>query len=88
MMSAVGGTASSERAGGVDGLEAIMRRGGEGLRERMQRTELHLERVTAQAGAPLASSTVSVNGRRLWSNIRSGKVCTNAGTWVENSVVA
>jgi len=68
MMSAVGGTASSERAGGVDGLEAIMRRGGEGLRERMQRTELHLERVTAQAGAPLAShanATVVAGGKRL-----------------------
>nr|MBA3808667.1 hypothetical protein [Solirubrobacterales bacterium] len=36
--------------GEVDGLDAIMRRGGEGLRERMVRTERHLERVTAEAG--------------------------------------
>ncbi|HYM66747.1 MAG TPA: polyprenyl synthetase family protein, partial [Patescibacteria group bacterium] len=52
----------------MDGLDAIMRRGGEGLRERMARTELHLERVTAQAGAPLAShanATISAGGKRL-----------------------
>ena len=38
------------------------------LWERMQRTELHLERVTAQAGAPLAShanATVVAGGKRL-----------------------
>jgi geranylgeranyl pyrophosphate synthase len=53
---------------GVDGLEAIMRRGGEGLRELMVRTELHLERVTSRAGAPLAShanATITAGGKRL-----------------------
>jgi geranylgeranyl pyrophosphate synthase len=45
-----------------------MRRGGEGLRERMARIELHLERVTADAGAPLAShanATIVAGGKRL-----------------------
>jgi geranylgeranyl pyrophosphate synthase len=68
-MSALEGT----RAGGatqeeVDGLDAIMRRGGEGLRERMVRVELHLEHVTAQAGEPLAkhaNATVRAGGKRL-----------------------
>jgi geranylgeranyl pyrophosphate synthase len=67
-MSAVRGTTVSAPAGGVDGLEAIMRRGGEGLRRRMERTERHLERVTAQAGTPLASyanATVVAGGKRL-----------------------
>jgi geranylgeranyl pyrophosphate synthase len=52
----------------VDGLEAIMRRGGADLRRRMRRTERHLERVTAQAGTPLAlhaNATVSAGGKRL-----------------------
>jgi geranylgeranyl pyrophosphate synthase len=52
----------------VDGLDAIMRRGGEALRERMVRTERHLERVTEAAGAPLAShanATVTAGGKRL-----------------------
>jgi len=51
-----------------DGLEVIMRRGGERLRELMARAELHLERVTAQAGAPLAShanATIVAGGKRL-----------------------
>jgi geranylgeranyl pyrophosphate synthase len=68
MMSAVGSTAASGPAGGVDGLEAIMRRGGRKLRARMARAELHLERVTAQAGAPLAchaNATVVAGGKRL-----------------------
>ena len=68
MMSAVGITATSGSVGGVDGLDAIMRRGGDELRERMVRIELHLERVTAQAGAPLASyanATVASGGKRL-----------------------
>ncbi len=67
-MSVVGTTAASAPVGGVDGLEAIMRRGGEGLRRRMQRTERHLEAVTAQAGTPLAShanATVIAGGKRL-----------------------
>jgi hypothetical protein len=53
---------------GVDGLDTIMRRGGEELRERMERTERHLERVTAQAGEPLAAhanATVLAGGKRL-----------------------
>jgi geranylgeranyl pyrophosphate synthase len=68
MMSAVGGTATDERAGDVDGLDAIMRRGGAGLRERMLRTERHLERVTAHAGAPLAehaNAMIVAGGKRL-----------------------
>jgi geranylgeranyl pyrophosphate synthase len=55
-------------AGGVDGLEAIMLRGGERLRRLMARTEQHLERVTAEAGAPLAShanATIVAGGKRL-----------------------
>jgi geranylgeranyl pyrophosphate synthase len=54
--------------GGVDGLDAIMRRGGEGLRRRMEHTERHLERVTAQAGTPLAphaTAAVGGGGKRL-----------------------
>jgi geranylgeranyl pyrophosphate synthase len=68
MRSTVGSTIASSPGGGVDGVEAIMRRGGEGLRERMARTELHLERVTAEAGAPLAShanATITAGGKRL-----------------------
>ncbi len=66
-MSAVSSTAGVP-TGGVDGLDAIMRRGGEGLRSRMQRAERHLEEVTAQAGTPLAShanATVMAGGKRL-----------------------
>ena len=53
---------------GVDGLDAIMRRAGQGLRERMAAVELHLGRVTAQAGAPLAlhaNATIVAGGKRL-----------------------
>ncbi len=67
-MGAVGGTAASETVGEVDGLDAIMRLGGEQLRTRMLRTELHLEQVTARAGAPLAShanAMVVAGGKRL-----------------------
>ena len=52
----------------MDGVEAIMRRAGQRLRERMARSELHLERVTASAGAPLAShasATIRAGGKRL-----------------------
>jgi geranylgeranyl pyrophosphate synthase len=52
----------------VDPVEAIMRRGGEGLGERMARVELHLERVTAGAGVPLAAyahATIMAGGKRL-----------------------
>ncbi len=67
-MGAVGGTAASETVGEVDGLDAIMRLGGEQLRTRMLRTELYLEQVTARAGAPLAShanAMVVAGGKRL-----------------------
>jgi geranylgeranyl pyrophosphate synthase len=53
---------------GIDGLETIMARGGEALRERMARTEEHLHAVTAEAGSPLAShanATVAAGGKRL-----------------------
>jgi geranylgeranyl pyrophosphate synthase len=52
----------------VEGLDAVMRHGGAALRERMVLTEHHLERVTAEAGAPLAehaNATVSAGGKRL-----------------------
>ena len=67
-MSAVGSAAAAARTEGADGVDAIIRRGGDGLRERMIRTELHLERVTAQAGPPLAShanATIMAGGKRL-----------------------
>jgi geranylgeranyl pyrophosphate synthase len=53
---------------GVEGVDAIMRQGGAELRERMLRTERHLELVTARAGEPLAShanATVRAGGKRL-----------------------
>jgi geranylgeranyl pyrophosphate synthase len=53
---------------GVEGVDAIMRRGGEELRERMDRVERHLELVTARAGEPLAvhaNATVRAGGKRL-----------------------
>jgi geranylgeranyl pyrophosphate synthase len=68
MMSTVGGTTTSDPAAGLDGVDVILRRGGSQLRERMARTELHLEHVTAGAGAPLAShanATVRAGGKRL-----------------------
>jgi geranylgeranyl pyrophosphate synthase len=67
MMSAVGTTAASVPAGEVDGLDAIMRRGGERLRAKMARTERHLGTVTTQAGIPLAAhaATVLAGGKRL-----------------------
>jgi geranylgeranyl pyrophosphate synthase len=64
----VGSRAAGGPEEGVDGLEAIMRHGGDGLRDLMVRTELHLERVTSHAGAPLAShanATVTAGGKRL-----------------------
>jgi geranylgeranyl pyrophosphate synthase len=54
--------------GDVDAVEVIMRRGGEGLRERMAHIELYLERVTAGAGVPLAAhanATIMAGGKRL-----------------------
>jgi geranylgeranyl pyrophosphate synthase len=67
-MSAVGSTPADGAVEGVEGVDAIMRLGGEGLRRRMVRAELHLERVTSQAGAPLASpasATIRAGGKRL-----------------------
>jgi geranylgeranyl pyrophosphate synthase len=67
-MSAVGSTPADGAADGIEGVDAIMQRGGEGLRSRMIRAELHLENVTAQAGAPLAapaSATIRAGGKRL-----------------------
>jgi len=68
MMGAVSSAKPAEPTSDADGLEAIMRRGGDGLRERMARAERHLERVTAAAGAPLAAhanATVTAGGKRL-----------------------
>jgi geranylgeranyl pyrophosphate synthase len=69
MMSTVVPSAIAESpTQGVDGLDAIMRRAGQGLRERMAAVELHLGRVTAQAGAPLAlhaNATIVAGGKRL-----------------------
>jgi geranylgeranyl pyrophosphate synthase len=62
------GSAPDGAAVGVERVDAIMRRGGEGLRRRMINAELHLERVTAEAGAPLAAqafATVRAGGKRL-----------------------
>jgi geranylgeranyl pyrophosphate synthase len=68
MMDTVGSTAAHSPAERVDGVDLIMRRGGERLRVRMARTEVHLERVTAGAGAPLAchaNATIRAGGKRL-----------------------
>jgi geranylgeranyl pyrophosphate synthase len=51
-----------------DAVEEILRRGGAVLRERMARTEVHLEHVTAEAGMPLAdyaTATIVAGGKRL-----------------------
>jgi geranylgeranyl pyrophosphate synthase len=61
------GSVRIERGSDVEGLEAIMRRGGERLCERMTRAEQHLERVTAGAGEPLAAHAYATigGGKRL-----------------------
>ncbi|MGH2880577.1 MAG: polyprenyl synthetase family protein [Solirubrobacteraceae bacterium] len=54
--------------GDLEAIEAIMRLGGEELRERMARVETHLEKVTAESGAPLAvhaNATIVAGGKRL-----------------------
>jgi geranylgeranyl pyrophosphate synthase len=59
---------ATNTAADVEAVEEIMRRGGAVLRERMARTEVHLERVTAEAGAPLAAhatATIVAGGKRL-----------------------
>jgi geranylgeranyl pyrophosphate synthase len=60
--------AGTNTAADVEAVEEIMRRGGPALRERMARTEVHLERVTAEAGTPLAAhatATIVAGGKRL-----------------------
>jgi geranylgeranyl pyrophosphate synthase len=67
-MSASGAGAAAGAAGEMDGLDAIMLRGGAALRERMDLTELHLEAVTADAGGSLArhaNATIAAGGKRL-----------------------
>jgi geranylgeranyl pyrophosphate synthase len=68
MSTVVPSTIADSPTVGVDGLDAIMRRGGRELRELMARSERHLGAVTAQAGAPLASlanATIVAGGKRL-----------------------
>jgi geranylgeranyl pyrophosphate synthase len=67
-VSALDGARAVSDEEGVEGVDAIMRRGGEELRERMDRAERHLELVTARAGEPLAAhanATVRAGGKRL-----------------------
>jgi geranylgeranyl pyrophosphate synthase len=55
-------------ASDADGVESILLRGGDGLRERMARAELHLDLVTAGTGAALAghaNATIRAGGKRL-----------------------
>ncbi len=68
MMSAVRSTAASIPAGGLDGLEALIDRGGERLRRRMARVERRLDQLTSRAGPPLAAhanATIMAGGKRL-----------------------
>jgi geranylgeranyl pyrophosphate synthase len=67
-VSALGSAAAGGPPVEADGLETIMRLGGERLRELMARTERHLGRVTEQAGDPLAlhaNATILAGGKRL-----------------------
>ena len=67
-MSALGSAAAAGPVRDGDGLEEIMRLGGEPLRRLMARTEEHLGAVAASAGAPLsshASATLRAGGKRL-----------------------
>jgi geranylgeranyl pyrophosphate synthase len=68
MMSTVSGTAQRFATEDEDAVATIMHRGGAALRERMRSTEQHLERVTVDAGVPLAThaaATVAAGGKRL-----------------------
>jgi geranylgeranyl pyrophosphate synthase len=68
MMGTVGGTGGGCVTEDEDAVAAIMRCGGVPLRERMDRTERHLEQVTMEAGVPLAmhaTATVVAGGKRL-----------------------
>ena len=52
----------------VEGLTAIIARGGEGLAQRMASIERYLQHVSGQAGAPLgghARATIAAGGKRL-----------------------
>jgi geranylgeranyl pyrophosphate synthase len=65
---ALGDAIAEEEARESDGVQAIALRAGDGLRKRMARAELHLARVVARAGAPLASpatATITAGGKRL-----------------------
>jgi geranylgeranyl pyrophosphate synthase len=62
------GSPAGSDAGDADAVQDIMRRGGSRLQARMTQIEIHLERVTARAGEPLAShatGTVLAGGKRL-----------------------
>jgi geranylgeranyl pyrophosphate synthase len=64
----VGRGALDSSAGDMDGVEALILGGGDRLSERMAGIELHLEEVTAAAGAPLAvhaNATIMAGGKRL-----------------------
>ncbi len=68
MMSAVSSVAQQCVEDDEDAVAAIVRRGGPALSERMRSAERHLERVTADAGPPLAahaSATIAAGGKRL-----------------------
>jgi geranylgeranyl pyrophosphate synthase len=67
-VSTMGDTVEGRAIEDEEAVAEIMRRGGGVLRERMIRTEEHLERVAAEAGAPLAAhatATVLAGGKRL-----------------------
>jgi geranylgeranyl pyrophosphate synthase len=67
-MSTVSSMAPRAMAQDEDAVARIVSSGGVRLRERMQRTERHLEQVTSQAGVPLAAhaaATVAAGGKRL-----------------------
>ncbi|HEY3865766.1 MAG TPA: polyprenyl synthetase family protein [Solirubrobacteraceae bacterium] len=64
----MGTTTDRDGGGDRDAVESLLDSGGEQLRGRMARVELHLERVTDAAGAPLAahaSATIAAGGKRL-----------------------
>jgi geranylgeranyl pyrophosphate synthase len=64
----VAGETRPRDGGDVERLDTIMARGGDGLRARMAQIERHLERVTSDAGQPLATharATIDAGGKRL-----------------------
>lgn len=67
-MSTASSSTRENSQGDLEAIEAIMRLGGEELRERMARVETHLQEVTAESGAPLAvhaTATIRAGGKRL-----------------------